>query len=917
MGNGDYCRTEIHAYQHYRTGWLSEPMRNIWSIYKSDWKNLFSVSTGILLAVAIMLLPSVYAWFNIKAMWDPYSNTSGIIIAVTNEDKGTKIQDKDVNVGEQVVTNLKQNKKLGWTFVDEDQAKRGLDNGDYYATILIPPDFSEKIGSILTDDPVKPEIIYTVNEKISAIAPKITDKGATTLTQEISEEFIETASEAVLTKMKDAGIKLEEELPTIRNIENKILTLEARLPEINQFADQALVLEKKLPEINAQAQKIVELQKRLPEIEQAGQMILKVEQNLPKIKEAGNAILELQKRLPEIRKAADKVNELDANFYKVEDALNQAITDADKLASIIATAQQTLPKVQEITNIGADFSDRVNTFLNDNDGAFDAIAPVIRQNLVLLQQTADATTQLVDAVDNANIDPQTALDTLSFAETRLTRGAAIVERITDLLTRLNNVLPNQPLSDRISRLNSIHDLMERQITLVQGISDAIRNGQQPARDILDNLRQLSTQTSDALGDLISVYDSQIVPDINKGLDNLKTVARDASDVLHTANNTLPDIAAVLSDAQSGVAFGQQELERIKQDLPQIRAKLHDANELIQSRMDQFDELVNTAASFVNNDLPGIENKVHEAANFVRNDLPRAEKELNKITDLIQNKLPEAESAVHKVGDFVRNDLPGLEKSVRNAADKVRLLKNSDSELSQIIKWLKGDIQQESDFLSSPVELKQVRTYPIPNYGSSMSPFYTTLSIWVGGMLLISMFKVEVEDPERRFRPYQVYFGRLATFMTIGLVQAFVISMGDIFILGAYVADKAWFVAMSMLISMVFVTMVYTLVSVFGSIGKGLAIIFLVLQFSSSGGTFPVSMTGTFFQAIHPWFPFTYAVELLRETVGGMLMSIVYRDILYLIGFMLLFILFALLLKKPLGPLTEKMAEKAKKTKLIP
>ncbi|WP_411344912.1 YhgE/Pip family protein [Paenibacillus sp. WLX1005] len=892
-------------------------MKNIWTIYKTDWKNLFSVSTGILLVIAIMLLPSVYAWFNIKAMWDPYSNTSGIIIAVTNQDKGTKIQDKQVNVGDQVVANLKKNNKLGWTFVDQAQAQKGLDNGDYYATILIPSDFSEKIGSILTDDPVKPQIVYTVNEKISAIAPKITDKGATTLTQEISEEFIQTASEAVLTKMQEAGIKLEEELPTIRNIENKILTLEARLPEINQFADQALELEKKLPEIDAQAQKIVELQKRIPEIEEAGQMILKVEDNLPKIKEAGNAILELQKRLPEIRKAADKVNELDQNFYKVEDALDQAIEDADKLASIISTAQETLPKVQEITSIGSDFANKVNTFLNDNDGAFDAIAPVIRQNLVLLQQTADATTQLVDAIDNADIDPQTAIDSLSFLETRLTRGATIVERITDLLTCLNNVLPNQPLTDNISRLNNIHDLMERQITLVQSISQAIQNGQQPAKDILNNLRTLSTNVSDALGDLLSVYDSTIVPNINEGLDKLQTVAKDASDVLNTANNTLPDIAAVLSDAQSGVQFGQQELARIKNDLPTIRQKLHDANELIQSRMDQFTELVNTAATFVNNDLPKIENKIHEAADFVRNDLPKAEQELTKISDLIQNKLPEAEDAVHKVGDFVRNDLPGLEKSVRSAADKVRVLKNSDSELSQIIKWLKGDIQQESDFLASPVELKQVRTYPIPNYGSSMSPFYTTLSIWVGGMLLISMFKAEVDDPERRFRPYQVYFGRLATFMTIGLVQAFVIAMGDIFILGAYVADPIWFVTMSMLISMVFVTMVYTLVSVFGNIGKGLAIILLVLQFSSSGGTFPVSMTGTFFQAIHPWFPFTYAVELLRETVGGMLMTTVYKDILYLIGFMLLFILFALLFKKPLGPLTEKMAQKAKKTKMIP
>lgn len=892
-------------------------MRNIWNIYKSDWKNIFGVSTGILLVIAIMLLPSVYAWFNLKAMWDPYSNTSGIKIAITSQDKGTKIEGKEINVGDQVLKNLKKNTTLGWTFVDEDTAKHGVDTGEYYASLLIPSDFSKKIASILTDDPVKPKIIYTVNEKISAVAPKITDKGANTITQQISDEFIATASEAVLTKMQDAGIKLEEELPTIRNIENKILTLEARLPEIDEFADKALELEKKLPQIDAQAQKIVALQKRIPEIEAAGNMILKVEDNLPKIKEAGNQILLLQKRLPEIQAAADKVSELDKNFYKVEDALNQAIEDADKLSGIITAAQDALPKVKEITDISADFTNRVNTFLDENDGAFDSIAPIVRQNLVLLQQTADATTQLVDAIQGADIDPQAALDALSFLDTRLSRAVGIIERTTDLLNRLNNVLPNHPLDNPISRLNTVHDKFESQLELVRSIHQAITNGQQPAEDILNNLRQLSTDASDTLGNIISIYDSQIVPDINQGLDNLRTVAKDAASVLQTAQQKLPDVEAVLNDAQSGVQFGQEELKQLQTDLPNIEKKLHDADQLLQSKMAEFTKLINNAADFVNNDLPGIETKIHDAADFVRNDLPKAEKELDKITDLIQNKLPEAENAVHKVGDFIRNDLPGLEKSVHSAANKVRLLKNSDSELSQIIKWLKGDIQEESDFLSSPVQLEENRTYPIPNYGSAMSPFYTTLSIWVGAMLLVSMFKVEVEDIEKRYRPYQIYFGRMFTFMTIGMVQALIISLGDLFILGAYVVDKVWFVGLSILISMVFVTLTYTLVSVFGNIGKGLAIILLVLQFSSSGGTFPVSMTSSFFQALHPWFPFTYAVEVLREAVGGMLMETVYRDVLYLIGFMILFMLFAVIFKKPLGPLTEKMAEKAKKTKLIP
>ncbi|KAF6604762.1 YhgE/Pip domain-containing protein, partial [Paenibacillus sp. EKM208P] len=93
-------------------------------------------------------------------------------------------------------------------------------------------------------------------------------------------------------------------------------------------------------------------------------------------------------------------------------------------------------------------------------------------------------------------------------------------------------------------------------------------------------------------------------------------------------------------------------------------------------------------------------------------------------------------------------------------------------------------KKESDFLGSPVSLKQERIYPIPNYGSAMSPFYTTLSIWVGAMLLVSMFRVDVDDPEGQFKSYQVYFGRLMTFSTIGIFQALSVSLGDLFLLGA-------------------------------------------------------------------------------------------------------------------------------------
>lgn len=153
-------------------------------------------------------------------------------------------------------------------------------------------------------------------------------------------------------------------------------------------------------------------------------------------------------------------------------------------------------------------------------------------------------------------------------------------------------------------------------------------------------------------------------------------------------------------------------------------------------------------------------------------------------------------------------------------------------------------------------------------------------------------------------------------MTVGILQALVAVLGNLFILHCYVADKVWFVLFAVLISMVFVTIVFTLVSVFGNIGKGIAIVFMILQFSSSGGTFPVSTTGHFFQVLNPFMPFTYAISLLREAVGGILPEVAVRDSLRLVLFGLLALLLALTLQKPLAPFIRKSAEQAEKSKLI-
>lgn len=174
-------------------------MKNIWLIFKRDVKKIASNSMAIILAAGVLILPSLYAWVNIYANWDPYGkqSTGNMKIAVMIEDRGISFRDIDINIGDKIEENLKANDVIDWQFLSKEEGVRGVKAGDYYAAIEIPEDFSESLASIVTDHFEPPRITYYANEKKNAIATKITDKVVQTVQAEVNETFIKTIADVV------------------------------------------------------------------------------------------------------------------------------------------------------------------------------------------------------------------------------------------------------------------------------------------------------------------------------------------------------------------------------------------------------------------------------------------------------------------------------------------------------------------------------------------------------------------------------------------------------------------------------------------------------------------------------------------------------------------------------------------------
>ena len=181
-------------------------MRKAFQIFKRDLRRLLKNPVAVIVTIGVAIIPSLYAWFNILANWDPYENTSTVPIAVVIDDEGAKVGDMgQINAGDMIREQLEENTQLGWTFLDsEEKAVEGVRSGRYYAAFVVPSDFTASLGDIVDGDVSPAHISYYVNEKANAVAPKVTDTGSTTLDNEITDQFLEVAGKTVTEKLQDA-----------------------------------------------------------------------------------------------------------------------------------------------------------------------------------------------------------------------------------------------------------------------------------------------------------------------------------------------------------------------------------------------------------------------------------------------------------------------------------------------------------------------------------------------------------------------------------------------------------------------------------------------------------------------------------------------------------------------------------------
>lgn len=494
-------------------------VKKAFQIFKRDILRLLKNPVALVITIGVCVIPSLYAWYNIVANWDPYGNTANIKVAVANNDQGTSNEYVgELNAGDETVSKLKENDQLGWVFTDADAAVEGVKSGEYYAAIIIPDDFSTNLTSMLTGTFTQPQLEYYCNEKKNAIAPKVTDTGAQTVEEQINETFVATVSETLVEKIQNAAGDLDAQGA---ETQGGILENVQRSSQALQDVRDALA----------------GMQKTIATSKEAGA-------------KADETLSALSGQIPSLVNALDKGDAL----------LASARTSSRNFASSLNTTLS-----HGLTQMGK-ASSNANVAVGKLSGAISAAGGKVDGALADVQMVInDVNRIIIDIREITGIDSGLVLSAL---EEQLAELQTLKDALQDQSTDIQNSAG--AIAGAVSSLDSA---TQQGISAMEGVQ------QDMASTVLPQLSQGMDSFSEVSGDLTGVVAS-LEPTIAQArgvLSQLTTTLDQASSTMSQADSSLEKLQGTLSTAANDVAAlrASESLDKLDEILGASSADLAD------------------------------------------------------------------------------------------------------------------------------------------------------------------------------------------------------------------------------------------------------------------------------------------------------------------------------------------------------
>lgn len=366
-------------------------------------------------------------------------------------------------------------------------------------------------------------------------------------------------------------------------------------------------------------------------------------------------------------------------------------------------------------------------------------------------------------------------------------------------------------------------------------------------------------------------------------------------------------------ASSGLDHNSKEYQALAQQIANARTQLKQEQQLLDTFGNNADALIGdgtTTATTLGNTVAGLTadgaNKLIDARDKLTGTImPSLDSSFTSLSatsgsligtlDALGSLIGQSDGLLNQLDDTLRQTRTTLDSTVRALGDlegnldatrtDVAALSSSQT-YEQITKLLGLNAASIGDFMGNPVHLSEIVVYPTDNYGSAVTPFYTNLALWVGGFVLVAIYKLEVDRDERirNYTPTQGYLGRWLLFMTVGFMQAIIATVGDI-ALGIQCAHPMLFILAGLLESFIYVNIIYALAATFRHIGKAVAVVLVIVQIPGASGLYPIEMMPEFFQRLKPFLPFTYGIQAMRGPIAGLYKMHYWNDMFHLLWYL--------------------------------
>ena len=550
------------------------------------------------------------------------------------------------------------------------------------------------------------------------------------------------------------------------------------------------------------------------------------------------------------------------------------------------------------------------------------------------------------------------------------QGDSYVEEFCADLEELNDNL--KEYSAMIDTFRAGYDRLEAAITHVNyeipvmqkkldATTASLNQSSQNLSSTRDTLSNFSTNVDTSMStiqtsleDMKKILDqSKLADDTAQMTKDLNKVARDTNTLNGQVNNLL---AALIEqrvqgsvsggDASTGSGSGNTAAtDAAIEALKAMQKELDMMNTVIGSVLESTDEQaaekakvnVNKAMNNLKNVIDSCENSVSNMQGIYKNNLvPQMQKvltnmsdSLNQVTTLV-NTLSSTVQNIGVVMEGVGDAVDGTSESLgqiqgvvdgisQKLTDLTEQLEGASEEemMDILVRFLGGDPDSLGAYFASPVTMETIAMYPVATYGSAMTPFYSTLAIWVGSTILVALVKVKASPKNlKNVQSYQLYFGRYLLFLLLAQIQAAIIVAGDLWLLKVNIVEPGLFFLAASFTATAFSLLIYSLTLAFGDVGKAVCVIVMVLQIAGSSGTFPIELLPDIYQKIYIFFPFPYAITAMREALAGMYGTAYMAALAKLILFMLEGLLIGLVIRIPFVKLNHFVEERMEDTELM-